>query len=186
MHDANSNKSKNVRSDTAFSLRRTNVKTKLEWPAGSSWYKSLTTAARPSSNTVQITSVKDFCLFLPSAPKTSKASAIDLGLYANKAASLCTTGHNHTFPAGLIKSAHVKKNSKYVQVTGKLSVAGRYTGYQQFDCQVPKHASCKGYKSFVSIIDAEQDVFCLRCCNDNSCKTDKATLGCQALIPGTY
>lgn len=172
------------------------------------------TAARPaghkhtsSSHSVHIASKSDFCLFIPSGLHSDK-QPVDLGMYAKEATSICTTG-NSTFPSGFIKSAHVLKTNGYVQVTGKLSVSGRYkiyftrndvrqhrrtlltseyryTGYQQFDNQVPKHGRCKGYKKFVGIIDAEAGQFCLRCCNNDSCPTDKASLGCQELIPGKY
>jgi hypothetical protein len=80
-----------------------------------------------SSKAVHIASQSDFCLFVPAQQHNSKA-AVDLGLEAKTATAVCTTG-NSTFPSGFIQSAHVLKTHNYVQVTGKLSVAGRYETY---------------------------------------------------------
>ncbi|KAJ2963722.1 hypothetical protein NQZ79_g1204 [Umbelopsis isabellina] len=149
------------------------------------------TLARPSNtthslndaNVVHIASSKDFCLFLPPVSHTKKAT--DLGLDAKEAISVCRSG-NKTFSSHLIKSAHYKKTNDYVQITGKLNLKGGYTGFQQFDDSLPKNSQCKGYKSFVSLIDAEEGYYCLRCCNDNSCPTTQASWGCQDVIPGKY
>ncbi|KAG2179199.1 hypothetical protein INT43_002049 [Umbelopsis isabellina] len=149
------------------------------------------TLSRPSNAThsiadtsvVHVTSSKDFCLFLP--PVSHTKTATDLGLDAKKATSVCRSG-NTTFSPHLISSAHYKKTKDYVQITGKLNLKGGYTGFQQFDDSLPKKSQCKGYKSFISLIDAEEGYYCLRCCNDNSCPTTEASLGCQDIIPGKY
>ncbi|KAM3582159.1 hypothetical protein VKS41_005586 [Umbelopsis sp. WA50703] len=142
-----------------------------------------TTSSNSDAKVVRVASSKDFCLFLPPVSHTKKPA--DLGLDAKEATSVCSTGKT-TFPSHLIKSAHYKKTKNYVQITGKLNVKGGYTGFQQFDSTLPKDGECKGYKSFVSLIDAEEGYYCLRCCNNNDCPTTEASLGCQDLIPGTY
>lgn len=167
-----------------------------------------------NASVVHITSSKDFCLFLPPVSHTTKVT--DLGLDAKEATSICRSGNtsfsSHFIKSAHYKKTkdYVQVTGKLNLKGGyvvfllvcvvllyrrKISYSMtpllprflfRYTGFQQFDDSLPKNSQCKGYKSFVSLIDAEEGYYCLRCCNDNSCPTTQASLGCQDIIPGKY
>ncbi|ORX99016.1 hypothetical protein K493DRAFT_313426 [Basidiobolus meristosporus CBS 931.73] len=146
----------------------------------------------PSINHLTVVnSATDFCLFLPPKP------GMVIGEHEHDAVVFCLKPNAKApkaqmFPKGFIKSAHAKKTSSYVQVTGQMNPSAyklsRKDGGGQFDNRgAPPKSGCNGYTYFVSLIEPDNGNYCIRCCNEkNDCNMGLSTEGCETVIPGDY
>ncbi|CAG8700095.1 14605_t:CDS:1, partial [Funneliformis mosseae] len=142
----------------------------------------------PRSITVESKFV--FCIFLPKKPGEI------IGNSEQDAIPFCTkSSPNATgakiFPSGFIKTAFFKKEADFVQVTGTIDRTKyklkKSDGGGQYDIRAPLHANCTGFKNFVNIIEPDENIFCIRCCNDiTKCNTSISTKGCKSVVHGHY
>ncbi|GAA5808761.1 hypothetical protein MFLAVUS_002157 [Mucor flavus] len=169
--------------------------------------KSTTTSAAatgvPTGLTVQISSSKDFCLFLPPSPgnKANNGGKQDIDAIASSekyAVSFCTTPNINAPGAGLLPSGFVTKatyqtNSAagFVQVRGSINVAayGLSTKdeggqYDDHGAGSPPKSTCAGYPYYVSLIEPNTGDFCIRCCETYSdCNAGRSAYGCDRVVP---
>ncbi|KAF8945625.1 hypothetical protein BGZ47_002280 [Haplosporangium gracile] len=140
----------------------------------------------------QVQSAENFCFFLPPMEGGNIADNED------RAVAFCTKPMSEApgarlFPEGFIESAYFKENKEqsWVQVTGKMvpQVYNLSTkdGGGQYDVKAPVGAACAGYKYFVNIVEPNDSLFCMRCCQTKEdCPVGKSTYGCRAVIDGEY
>ncbi|CAO3607285.1 unnamed protein product [Mucor fragilis] len=136
---------------------------------------------------IQLKSDTAFCSFMPPHPGDN------VGATENDGIPFCTnaTLGGQVFPKGFIKTAHFLNTSDYAQVTGTID----RTAYQlsssdsggQFDNLDIKDVTCNGFKHFVNLIEPDANVFCIRCCeNQSDCNLGISTYGCERVVPGDY
>ncbi|KAG0166933.1 hypothetical protein DFQ28_003401 [Apophysomyces sp. BC1034] len=144
---------------------------------------------RGSGTAIHIKSAKEFCSYMPPRPGQ------DISQTENNAQPFCTNTNlahgSKKFPGGFIKSAHFKKTSNYVQVTGRID-RSKYRlssrdGGGQYDQKDLPHGTCNGWRYFVNLIEPDADVFCIRCCKESKdCNTGISSRGCERIVPGSY
>ncbi|CAO3692693.1 unnamed protein product [Rhizopus stolonifer] len=136
---------------------------------------------------IQLQSSSQFCSFMP--PHRGD----DVGGTENDGIPMCTNTKlgGKKFPTGFIKSSHYLKTANYVQVTGTIN-RNKYglsssDGGGQYDNKDIDGVTCNGYKYFVNLIEPDANVFCIRCCkNQSDCKLGLSTYGCDRVVPGNY
>ncbi|KAG1443716.1 hypothetical protein G6F56_010571 [Rhizopus delemar] len=136
---------------------------------------------------IQLQSSSQFCSFMP--PHRGD----DVGGTENDGIPMCTSTSlgDQQFPTGFIKSSHYVKTTNYVQVTGTID-RSKYglsssDGGGQYDNKDIDGVTCNGYKYFVNLIEPDANVFCIRCCkNQSDCKLGLSTFGCDRVVPGNY
>ncbi|KAG0322769.1 hypothetical protein BGZ99_003157 [Dissophora globulifera] len=143
-----------------------------------------------SGQVASVQSQSDFCFFLP--------PMFGGGISQNedRAVAFCTTPlakapGARIFPSGFIQSAHFATGNGYVQVTGRIQGSAyglsASDGGGQYDRRAPVGASCAGYNYFVNLIEPNNNIYCMRCCNEKKdCNTGKSEYGCEAVISGNY
>ncbi|KAI9271227.1 hypothetical protein EDC94DRAFT_597535 [Helicostylum pulchrum] len=148
-------------------------------------------SAAPTSKragySIQVKSETSFCSFMPPHPGN------DVGATENDGIPFCTSAGlgGQVFPSGFIKSAHYFSTSAYSQVTGTID-RSKYSlkandGGGQYDNKDISGVTCNGYKYFVNLIEPDANVFCIRCCkNQSDCKLGISTYGCNRIVPGNY
>lgn len=146
-------------------------------------------AARPGQ-IVTVESADVFCSFLPTLPGQSISDS------EGSAIAFCTEDSTNapgaiTFPTGFIKSAHFSKTDTYVQITGTMDGSKYHLdpsdGGGQYDTNAPAGAICTGYKNFVNLVEPDNGLYCIRCCqNTGECDVGKSTIGCATIVPGDY
>ncbi|KAI8063211.1 hypothetical protein BC940DRAFT_243648 [Gongronella butleri] len=141
--------------------------------------------------TLQLNSDSSFCTFMPPHYGDNVENTENKGIPQCTSAGLSSSGR--VFPSGFIKSSHylINNSEHYVQVTGRINrkkyglKASDEGG--QYDYKHIKGVVCDGYKYFVSLLEPNDNRFCIRCCKySRDCVTDKDTKGCPAVIPGDY
>ncbi|KAI8454541.1 hypothetical protein BY996DRAFT_6413811 [Phakopsora pachyrhizi] len=150
---------------------------------------------------IQINSATEFCLLMPPDPTTQNLVDAE----AN-AVSYCLKPYNDTrpMPDGFIKTAHFRKTSKYVQISGtydprKMNLSpndcgGEYDNHGALGVGNPVGAAVDGAKDFMQFMGGcdipGNAVFCLRACHgDDSyeyCKNTFDLMGCLWVMPGDY
>jgi len=145
----------------------------------------------PSAKTVVVESASDFCFFLPEKPGKK------IGDSEQTAISFCTDNTlapgAQEFPDGFIQTANIKQVNGFVQITGTFD-RNRYKlkasdGGGQFDVNAPDGAVCAGFKNFVNMVEPDEEIYCIRCCDSEhtkKCPTGRSTEGCRAVIGGKY
>ncbi|KAI9277567.1 hypothetical protein BY458DRAFT_453138 [Sporodiniella umbellata] len=136
---------------------------------------------------IQLQSDSQFCSFMPPHPGD------DVGGTEENGIPMCTSSNlgGKQFPSGFIKSSHYLKSSNYVQVTGTID-RSKYKlsssdGGGQYDNKDISGVTCNGYKYFVNLIEPDVNIFCIRCCkNQSDCKLGLSTYGCERIVPGNY
>jgi len=147
--------------------------------------------SEPTSKTVAVESNSRFCLLLPPHPGGG------ISENEHRSISFCTSGITDipdakTFPHDFIQSAHYrKKGTRYVQVTGRIDRDAYDLDEDdeggQNDPKAPQGALCRGYPYFVQLIEPDEEIYCLRCCNNKSdCPTNRSEDGCRDVIGGNY
>ncbi|CAG8522842.1 6365_t:CDS:1 [Dentiscutata erythropus] len=141
---------------------------------------------------ITVVSEDEFCGFLP------KTAGQDIGSSEDDAVTFCrniptaNAPGAQQYPPGFILSAHFYKDDAngFVQVTGRLDnsiYVDPSDGGGQYDIKAPGGASCFGFSRFVSLVEPNNGLYCIRCCNDKkNCPMGKSTDGCEAVIPGDY
>ena len=145
-----------------------------------------------------------FCLFLPKPGQTIADSETDARPY-------CTVpglapGAN-ILRSGDIKSAVLRKNNHFIQITGHLDNhklglhanddGGQYDDYVSRDTPhgSPGGAVCQGFKYFVEIVEPDKQRYCIRCCHevsnnpkdaDHACIEGHSKTGCDGIMPGAH
>ncbi|KAL1921155.1 uncharacterized protein VTP21DRAFT_10871 [Calcarisporiella thermophila] len=147
--------------------------------------------ADPPGKTLAAISDTNFCLFLPPSPGGSIPGHIhDAVSFCTKETSQLQAPGHRTFPGGFIISAHFVAKRKYVQITGRLDRKKynlkKHDQGGQFSVRAPPGSICKKYKKFVSFVEPNEGIYCLRCCNDGNCPIGMPTKGCRAVIKGDY
>lgn len=162
-----------------------------------------TSTAIPSGLVVQISSSKDFCLFLPPSPgnKVANGNKQDTDAIADSeknAVSFCTVPNVNApaaalMPSGFIKSASYQTNtvSGFVQVRGTLDIAAYELSskdeggqYDNHGAGSPPKSICAGYPYYVSLIEPNTATFCIRCCETYSdCNAGRSAYGCDRVVP---
>ncbi|KAG1084674.1 hypothetical protein G6F42_021689 [Rhizopus arrhizus] len=123
-----------------------------------------TATATPSGLVVQLSSSKDFCLFLPPSPgnKAANGNKVDIDAIADSeknAVSFCTKPNVNApaaaaMPSGFIKSASYQTNTAagFVQVRGTLNIASYELSskdqggqYDNHGAGSPPNSMCAGY-----------------------------------------
>ncbi|KAI9331400.1 hypothetical protein BD770DRAFT_449417 [Pilaira anomala] len=169
--------------------------------------KTTTTAATPTSAptglTVQISSSKDFCLFLPPSPgnKVDNGGKQDIDAIANSekfAVAFCTKPNINAPGAGLLPDGFITKatyqtNSAagFVQVRGSIDIAAYSLSpkdeggqYDDHGAGSPPLSTCAGYPYYVSLIEPNTATFCIRCCETyNDCHAGRSAYGCDRVVP---
>ncbi|KAI9265200.1 hypothetical protein BDA99DRAFT_44893 [Phascolomyces articulosus] len=118
--------------------------------------------------TVTLESKSEFCLLLPSDPGNH-----NIGESEKSARAFCTSEGlapgAKMMPEGFIQSADFKSTSSYVQVTGTIDNAAYQLSDQDGGGQYDDHGSgsppgshCKNYAHYVSLIEPNQNRFCIR------------------------
>ncbi|KAI9342977.1 hypothetical protein BD770DRAFT_371599 [Pilaira anomala] len=146
-----------------------------------------TFSKRAPKYTIQVNSGTAFCSFMPPHPGD------DVGATENNGIPFCTNASlgGPVFPSGFIKSAHYVGTSTYAQVTGKIDRT-KYSlkasdGGGQYDNKDVAPTTCNGYKYFVNLIEPDANIFCIRCCkNQSDCNLGISTYGCARIVPGNY
>lgn len=162
-----------------------------------------TSTAAPSGLVVQISSSKDFCLFLPPSPgnKAANGNKQDIDAIADSeknAVSFCTVPNVNapaaaSMPSGFIKSASYQTNtaSGFVQIRGTLNIAAYELSskdeggqYDNHGAGSPPKSMCAGYPYYVSLIEPNTATFCIRCCETYSdCNAGRSAYGCDRVVP---
>ncbi|KAI8979750.1 hypothetical protein BDF20DRAFT_529478 [Mycotypha africana] len=152
--------------------------------------------------TVQISSSKDFCLFLPSSPgnKANNNGKVDIDAIADSekdAVAFCLKPSEkapgaRTLPTTFIKTAHYYRNTTagYVQVTGtfnpaayELSTKDDGGQYDNHGAGSPPNSICHGYKYYVSLIEPSTPDYCIRCCDTYAdCHAGRSAYGCRRVV----
>ncbi|KAI8069710.1 hypothetical protein BC940DRAFT_297408 [Gongronella butleri] len=140
----------------------------------------------------QVVDATDFCMFLPPPGITG------LPLSDNEwdAVSYCmgntpkATGAEK-MPDGFVLSAHYVATDAYVQVTGQINPtkAGLLASDEGGQCDVaaPQGSSCAGWQYYVNLIEPANNIYCMRCCNDQTnCNRGISQDGCARVVPGDY
>uniref|UniRef100_A0A1D1Z429 88 kDa immunoreactive mannoprotein mp88 n=1 Tax=Anthurium amnicola TaxID=1678845 RepID=A0A1D1Z429_9ARAE len=141
--------------------------------------------------TVTVESQAVFCSFLPKTPGEEIGDSEDDAIPFCTQANPANAPGAKQFPTGFIKTAHFKKGTGFVQVTGTIDRTKyklkKSDGGGQYDTNAPPGAVCKGFKKFVNLVEPDINRFCIRCCTDTSkCPTGRSTDGCESVIPGDY
>lgn len=157
----------------------------------------------PTGLTVQLSSSKDFCLFLPASPgnKEGNNGKVDIDAIADSeknAVAFCLKPNVNAPNAGLlpnkfIKSARYQTNtaSGFVQIRGTLNIdayslsskdeGGQYDNHGKGS---PPNSACAGYPYYVSLIEPNTATFCIRCCESYSdCNAGRSAYGCDRVVP---
>ncbi|KAF1796430.1 hypothetical protein FB192DRAFT_1336403 [Mucor lusitanicus] len=162
-----------------------------------------TATAVPSGLTVQLSSSKDFCLFLPPSPgnKAANGNKVDIDAIADSeknAVAFCTKPNVNApaaaaMPSGFIKSASYQTNTAagFVQIRGTLNIAAYELSSKDQGGQYDNHGSgsppnsvCSGYPYYVSLIEPNTATFCIRCCETYSdCNAGRSAYGCDRVVP---
>ncbi|EPB88503.1 hypothetical protein HMPREF1544_04738 [Mucor circinelloides 1006PhL] len=162
-----------------------------------------TATATPSGLVVQLSSSKDFCLFLPPSPgnKAANGNKVDIDAIADSeknAVSFCTKPNVNApaaaaMPSGFIKSASYQTNTAagFVQVRGTLNIASYELSskdqggqYDNHGAGSPPNSMCAGYPYYVSLIEPNTATFCIRCCETYSdCNAGRSAYGCDRVVP---
>lgn len=162
-----------------------------------------TVTAVPTGLTVQISSSKDFCLFLPSSPgnKANNGGKQDIDAIADSeknAVAFCYTPNINApgaglFPSGFITKAVYQTNSAagFVQVRGSINPAAYELSskdqggqYDNHGAGSPPKSTCAGYKYYVSLIEPNSGDFCIRCCSSyTDCNAGRSAYGCDRVVP---
>ncbi|KAI9300622.1 hypothetical protein BJ944DRAFT_244029 [Cunninghamella echinulata] len=139
--------------------------------------------------TIQLNSNSSFCSFMPPHPGDDVGATEDNAIPFCTQAKLSNTGN--VFPSGFIQSAHFKKTTTYVQVTGRMN-RNAYKlkatdGGGQMDFKNIGGVTCNGYKYWVNMLEPDVNQYCIRCCqNAKDCNTGVSTYGCPRVVPGDY
>ncbi|KAI8372592.1 hypothetical protein EDC96DRAFT_499906 [Choanephora cucurbitarum] len=142
---------------------------------------------RDPTYSIQLNSETAFCSFLP--PNAGD----DVGATEDNGIPFCTNSSlgGQVFPDGFIKTAHYVNTDSYVQVTGTMD-GSKYSlsntdGGGQYDNKDVAGVSCNGYKYWVNMLEPDTNLFCIRCCQDQSdCNLGASTYGCERVVPGDY
>ncbi|KAI9247876.1 hypothetical protein BY458DRAFT_542803 [Sporodiniella umbellata] len=152
--------------------------------------------------TAQITSGKDFCLFLPPSPGNKQANGgkIDNDAIANSeknARAFCTQPNAKapgalTLPVTFITTAnfYTDEAAGYTQVTGRfnpsaweLSNTDEGGQYDNHGKGSPPKSMCHGYKYYVNMIEPNDGTYCMRCCNSYAdCNAGRSAYGCKRIV----
>ncbi|KAI7895207.1 uncharacterized protein EV154DRAFT_37412 [Mucor mucedo] len=183
------------------------VNTKTNAPTKTSAIKTTTAApvatSAPSGLTVQVSSSKDFCLFLPPSPgnKVNNGGKQDIDAIASSekfAVAFCTKPNINAqgagiLPAGFITKAVYQTNSAagFVQVRGtinrnayELSAKDEGGQYDNHGAGSPPKSACAGYPYYVSLVEPSTNDFCIRCCETYSdCNAGRSAYGCNRVVP---
>lgn len=150
---------------------------------------------------MQLNSATDFCILMPPDPTTQ--NLVDAEAVA---VTYCVNPYNNTrpLPDGFIKTAHFRKTSDYVQISGtynpaKMNLAsndcgGEYDNHGAMGVGNPVGAAVDGAHDFMQFMGGcdipGNAVFCLRACHGpNSypyCKNTYDLMGCLWTMPGDY
>ncbi|KAK4509610.1 Arf GTPase arf1 [Mucor velutinosus] len=152
---------------------------------------AIANSSAPSSSSsgydIHLKSDTAFCSFMPPHPGDN------VGATENNGIPFCTnaTLGGQVFPQGFIKTAHFLNTTDYAQVTGTIDRAAYQLdpndGGGQYDNMDIKNVTCNGYKFFVNLIEPDANVFCIRCCeNQSDCNLGISTYGCERIVPGDY
>ncbi|KAF9118727.1 hypothetical protein BGW39_000920 [Mortierella sp. 14UC] len=152
---------------------------------------AVTAPPPPHGKTLALISPCKYCIFLPHWPDhyiDSKHSAVT---FCNTA--IPSAPNAHILPTGFIKSVHWYSNTNkgYVQITGRFD-RRKYQLHSndhggQNDPNSPAGAKCAGYNYFVSFVEPDEQIYCLRCCKYKAdCPTHKPTEGCRSVLGGSY
>ncbi|KAI8373673.1 hypothetical protein BD560DRAFT_394004 [Blakeslea trispora] len=152
---------------------------------------------------VQLSSSKDFCLFLPSSPgnKAENGGKVDIDAIASSeksAVAFCTKPNVNApnaglFPKGFITSAkyQTKVDEGFVQIRGKIDIS-KYSlspkddggQYDNHGAGSPPNSSCAGYRYYVSMVEPSTGDFCIRCCSTYAnCNAGRSEYGCNRVVP---
>ncbi|KAF9578182.1 hypothetical protein BGW38_006160 [Lunasporangiospora selenospora] len=146
----------------------------------------------PNGQTAAVISNKEYCIFLPREYGGNIAESEDDAVaFCNVA--IATAPEARTLPQGFIKTVHFVKNTSknYVQVTGRFdrSKYGLSSSDEggQYDIKAPNGSKCAGYPYYVQITEPDDQIYCMRCCKNNSdCPRNRSTEGCRDVIGGDY
>ncbi|KAI7855849.1 hypothetical protein BDC45DRAFT_504881 [Circinella umbellata] len=139
--------------------------------------------------TVTLEDKDNFCLMLPKSPGDQ-----NIGESEKSARAFCTkeglTPGAQMMPEGLIKDAEFKTGSSYVEVTGVLNIAAYQLSsedgggqYDDHGAGSPPNSHCINYPYYVSLIEPDQNRFCIRCCHSyKNCNAGRSEYGCQAIL----
>ncbi|KAB5589294.1 putative effector protein [Ceratobasidium theobromae] len=167
------------------------------WLFSAQWTKNTKMSPQPD-HIVSIESVDKFCILLPAKPNVD----IPISEAEGGAKSFCTPKafsdpSQGQFPDGFWSNVEVKsgkgpKGGNYIQMTGcfrreKLGLNPGDEGGQYSPAGAPKNTQCIGYDHYVELVEPAENRACLRCCQQLAdCPVNKATQGCEAVIPGNY
>lgn len=181
--------------------------TKTNAPTKTATIKTTTTAAAatgvPTGLTVQLSSSKDFCLFLPPSPgnEANNGGKQDPNAIADSekyAVAFCAKPNINApgaglLPSGFITQATYQTNTAagFVQVRGSINLAAYNLSTKDQGGQYDNHGSgsppkstCAGYPYYVSLIEPNSGDFCIRCCETYSdCNAGRSAYGCDRVVP---
>ncbi|CAO3641992.1 unnamed protein product [Cunninghamella blakesleeana] len=140
----------------------------------------------------QVASATDFCLFLPPPGLVNVVlSDYEWNSEAYCMGSTPKATNANKLADGFILSSHYVVTDEYVQVTGQIDPAKAglipTDDGGQCDIAAPKGSSCDGWQYYVNLIEPANNIFCMRCCNDQvNCNRGISQKGCGRIVPGDY
>lgn len=153
---------------------------------------SMTTLVSAGGMVGQVVSATDFCLFLPPPGVTNAVlSDYEWNSEAYCMGSTPKATNANKLADGFVLSSHYVITDEYVQVTGQIdpAKAGLIPTDEGGQCDIaaPKGSSCDGWQYYVNLIEPANNIFCMRCCNDQvNCNRGISQKGCARIVPGDY
>ncbi|KAF9976060.1 hypothetical protein BGZ65_007984 [Modicella reniformis] len=131
-----------------------------------------------------------FCIFLPE--EGMKVSSGGTSYCTSAIVPGDVEGTFKPFPAGFIRTANIKKEDDYIQVTGrfdrcqhKLSITDLGSSYDKNE--LPGTGCTAPYNHYMEIVEPDLERYCLRCCKSSgSCPIKDGYKGCQRVMGGNY
>ncbi|KAF9360080.1 hypothetical protein BGX34_007972 [Mortierella sp. NVP85] len=135
----------------------------------------------------------NYCIFLPPEEGGDIAANEDRAVAFCNKPNMPGAPEARVLPEGFIQSVHFVSNTQknYVQITGRFD-RSKYglsakDGGGQYDMRAPVGAACNGYNAFVQLTEADDQIYCIRCCkNKADCPVNRSTQGCVRVLGGDY